>query len=98
MREIGGFRPYEQRVRACRLALAGKSARRIADLFSQDGVPTARAINGQNGASRYWQPSTVLYMVRDPITPDGTVCGGALRVKSDGKPGHSIYYVCRIHE
>ena len=187
MREFNGFRPYEQRVRACQLCLAGESARRIADRFSEEGVPTARAINGHNGASRYWQPSTVLYMVRDPInvgiarsirshqrnappderheyawsqrvgvatqdqieipgvvqepyiltveqaaeiernvaaaphlrpptkktvgallrggiarcgqiTQDGTVCGGAMRVKSDGKPGHSMYYTCRVHE
>ena len=174
-------------MRACQLCLAGESARRIADRFSEEGVPTARAINGHAGASRYWQPSTVLYMVRDPInhgvarsirshqrvappderhdyawsqrvgvaaedqievpgvvqapyilteaeareierlvqaaphlrpatkntdhvllrgglarcgqiTQDGTVCGGAMRVKSDGKPGHSIYYSCRVHE
>ncbi len=67
MREFNGFRPYEQRVRACQLCLAGESARAIADRFSEEGVPTARAINGHKNPSRYWQPSTVLYMVRDPI-------------------------------
>jgi hypothetical protein len=30
-------------------------------------VPTARAINGHRNPSRYWQPSTILHIVRDPL-------------------------------
>jgi DNA invertase Pin-like site-specific DNA recombinase len=67
LREISGHRAWETRRRICELYLAGNSAGVIATLLTREGVPVSRALAGHENASPYWNPSTILYMLRDPV-------------------------------
>jgi DNA invertase Pin-like site-specific DNA recombinase len=66
-RVVNGFEPWEVRRRICQEYLAGRSAWRIAERLSTEGVPTSRQLAGHQGAVPYWDPSTIRDILLSPL-------------------------------
>ena len=51
MREINGYRAWEQRRRMCQLYIDGMSTVRIAELLTEEGVPNSSTVAGHPAPS-----------------------------------------------
>jgi DNA invertase Pin-like site-specific DNA recombinase len=96
MREINGFRPWEQRRRICQLYLDGMSAVRISELFTHEKVPNSSVIAHHPNAKPYWNPSTILYILKDPMNLGVAVSLRTKDKKMDPDETHPTRWYARV--